>query len=76
DALATLAYDAMNLMLNAIQTAGSEDTAKVKDAMQNTNNYPVVSGDISFDANGNPLKNIPMIMIKDGGYHFGGFAKP
>ncbi len=76
DALATLAYDATNMMLYSIQTAGSEDTAKVKDAMQNMQGFKAVSGDMSFDENGNPLKDISMIMIKDGGYHFGGYAKP
>jgi len=76
DALATLAYDAANLLLNAIKTAGTEDTAKVKDALQNTKGFKAVSGEVTFDANGNPLKDICMIQIKDGKYHFGGLAKP
>jgi len=33
DALATLAYDATNLLMQAITEAGSEDTAKVKDSL-------------------------------------------
>lgn len=76
DALATLAYDAANLLLNAIKTAGSEDTAKVKDALQATKGFKAVSGDVTFDANGNPIKDISMIQIKGGAYHFGGLAKP
>lgn len=67
DALATLAYDATNLLLNAIKTAGSEDTAKVKDAMQATKGFATVSGEISFDADGNPVnKDIVVLQIKDG----------
>ena len=33
DALAALAYDATNMLLQAIKDAGADDTAKVKDAM-------------------------------------------
>jgi branched-chain amino acid transport system substrate-binding protein len=77
DALATLAYDATNTLLNAIKTAGSEDTTKVKDALQ-SGKFTVVSGidPISFDANGNPSKEICMIQIKGGALKFGGLAKP
>ncbi len=76
DALATLAYDAANLLFNAMATAKSEDPTVVKDALQNTKGFKAVSGEVTFDENGNPLKDISMIMIKDGGYHFGGIAKP
>jgi len=67
DALATLGYDAANLLLNAIKTAGTEDTAKVKDAMQATKGFKTVSGEISFDQDGNPTnKDIAILQIKGG----------
>ena len=66
DALATLAYDATNLLLNAIKTAGSNDPTKIRDAMQATKDFPVVSGKITFDQNGNPIKAAVVLEIKGG----------
>jgi len=66
DALATLAYDATNLLLNAIKTAGSNDPTKIRDAMQATKDFPAVSGKISFDQNGNPIKAAVVMKISGG----------
>jgi len=67
DALATLGYDATNLLLNAIKTANSEDTVKVKDALAATKGYKTVSGEISFDQDGNPTnKDIVVLQISGG----------
>jgi len=76
DALATLAYDAANLLLNAIKTAGSEDTAKVKDALQATKGFAAVSGDITFDKDGNPIKDITILQIKGGKQTYVTVVKP
>lgn len=65
DALAALAYDAMNLMLTAIQNAGSTDGAKIKDALKNIK-FNAVSGLITFDENRNPIKSAVIIEIKNG----------
>ncbi len=66
DALATLAYDATNLLANAIAVAGSDDTAKIRDAMQATKDFKAVSGSITFDKDGNPIKSAVVIQVKDG----------
>ncbi len=76
DALATLAYDATNLLLNAISTAGVDDTAKVKDAMQATKDFQTVSGSVTFDENGNPHKDITILQIKGGKQTFAAVVKP
>lgn len=76
DALAALAYDATYLLLNAIKTAGSEDTTKVKDAMQATKGFQVVSGSITFDANGDPVKDITILQISGGKQKYIGVVKP
>ncbi|MCL6638422.1 MAG: ABC transporter substrate-binding protein [Firmicutes bacterium] len=71
DAFATLSYDATKLLLNAIKTANSDDPAKIREAMQNTKDFSVVSGKISFDANGNPIKPATILQVKkDGTYGF------
>ncbi len=65
DALAALAYDAGNIMLNAIAKANSTDGAKIKDALAATD-LDVVSGHVKFDENRNPIKSAVIIEIKDG----------
>lgn len=55
DALAALAYDAANILFQAIQKAGTDDPMKVAQTMEQ-NTFSVVSGDISFDNQHNPKK--------------------
>ena len=65
DALAALAYDAMQIMLDAIKRAGSTTGSAIRDALAKTN-LDVVSGKVTFDANRNPIKSAVIIEIKDG----------
>ena len=65
DALATLGYDAANLLLAAIEKAGVDDPAAVKDALAALQ-YDAVSGTITFDAQHNPIKSAAIMQIKDG----------
>jgi branched-chain amino acid transport system substrate-binding protein len=63
DALATLAYDATNLMLQGIKEAGTtDDTAKVKDALAKIV-FNGVSGKITFDAQHNPVKSATILEV-------------
>ncbi|MEW6274080.1 MAG: ABC transporter substrate-binding protein [Bacillota bacterium] len=70
DALATLCYDATNLLLNAIKTANSDDTAKIKDALQATAGFPAVSGKITYDKDGNPVKAAAILQVKGGKFEY------
>ena len=65
DALATLAYDATNLMLAAIEKAGVDDSTAVAKAMEGLK-YDAVSGTITFDPQHNPIKSAVIIQVKDG----------
>ena len=65
DALAALAYDATNLLLAAIEKAGKDDPALVKDALAALE-YEAVSGKITFDAQHNPVKSAVVMQVKDG----------
>lgn len=65
DALATLAYDATNLLIAAIEKAGVDDPTKVKDAMASLS-FEAVSGLITFDAQHNPIKSAAVLSVKDG----------
>ncbi|MEA3407444.1 MAG: ABC transporter substrate-binding protein [Chloroflexota bacterium] len=75
DALATLGYDATKILLQAIQEADSHDPSKVKDAMAGIE-YEGVSGEISFDEYGDPIKNAAIVKIEDGQPKFHKFISP
>ncbi|MCX5974070.1 MAG: ABC transporter substrate-binding protein [Coprothermobacterota bacterium] len=65
DALAALAYDAANLMFDAINRAKSTDGTAIRDALK-VADFKAVSGTIKFDANRNPIKAAVIIEIKGG----------
>jgi branched-chain amino acid transport system substrate-binding protein len=65
DALATLAYDATNILIASIEKAGADDTTKVSAAMAGIS-FDAVSGKVTFDAQHNPIKSAVVISVKDG----------
>jgi len=75
DALATLGYDATNILIASIEKAGTDDPAKVKDAMAAIS-YEAVSGLITFDAQHNPIKSAAVLAVKDGKVSFGESIAP
>ncbi|BAJ63324.1 MULTISPECIES: ABC transporter substrate-binding protein [Anaerolinea] len=75
DALATLGYDAANLLFAAIEKAGTDDTTKVAEALASLQ-YEAVSGKITFDAQHNPVKNAVVLSVKDGKVSFSASVAP
>ena len=75
DALATLAYDAAWILLQAVSDAGVDDPAVVKDAMAAVR-YDGVSGEITFDAQHNPVKSAAIVKIENGQKLFYKFVAP
>jgi len=70
DALATLCYDATNLVLAAAGIAGVADPAKMKDALAGIKDFEAVSGTINFDKDGNPVKPAVIIQVTGGKQKF------
>ncbi|MBS4015778.1 MAG: ABC transporter substrate-binding protein [Candidatus Latescibacteria bacterium] len=66
DALGTLGYDATLLLLEAMRNAESEKVEDVRDALTKLTNFQTVSGQITFDAFGNPVKNAVILQYMDG----------
>ena len=58
-----LTYDSFMLLADAIRRANSFDPAKIRDALASTKGFKGVSGDITFDGNGNP-KNKSAVILK------------
>ncbi len=70
DAMAILGYDAMRLMCDAIQRAGSTDGAKIRDALAATKDFPGAAGTITIDKDRNAQKPIVVIKIDAGRFTF------
>jgi branched-chain amino acid transport system substrate-binding protein len=64
-ALAAQAYDSMGIFFEAIKKAGSLDRAKVRDAV-NSINYPGITGQTTFDAQGDADKIFQKVTIQGG----------
>ncbi|MBE3037130.1 MAG: ABC transporter substrate-binding protein [Candidatus Atribacteria bacterium] len=75
DALATLAYDAALILIDSLQRAGSLDGAAIRDAISATD-LECVSGQITFDEFGDPLKKAAIIKVQDGKFVFQKFVQP
>ena len=69
DALATLAYDAANVLFQGIEKAGKDDPLAVAKAMEGMT-FSVVSGDITFDAQHNPVKAAAILQVTGGNVNF------
>ncbi|MGE5189142.1 MAG: ABC transporter substrate-binding protein [Gemmatimonadota bacterium] len=70
DALGTLAYDAANLLFDAIRKAGSDDPEKIKDALAAIKGFKGVTGRFTIDRNGDPIKSAVIIRIENGKQKF------
>jgi branched-chain amino acid transport system substrate-binding protein len=75
DALATLAYDATNLLLQAIKETGADDPALVKNSLAKIR-FNGVSGRISFDAQHNPVKSAVILAVRGGKIVFDSVVNP
>lgn len=65
DALAALGYDSMKVLADAIQRAGGTDSAKLRDAIAQTKNFPGVTGTITIDADRNAVKPAVVLKLQD-----------
>ncbi len=66
DALGTLAYDATNLLLEAIRKANSDDPAKIRQALASIKGFKGVTGEAAMDDNGNAVKSAVILQIVNG----------
>jgi branched-chain amino acid transport system substrate-binding protein len=72
---AALAYDAARLLFQAMQEAGTTDTAAVKTKLAAIAYYGV-TGTIYFDANHNPIKSAAIMRVQTDGVHFFALIAP
>jgi len=63
---AATSYDAAMLMFDAMKRADSLDSESIRDALAATSDFDGVTGRISFDANGDPVKQTVVMKITNG----------
>jgi branched-chain amino acid transport system substrate-binding protein len=61
-----LAYDAVNVLVAAIIKAGSTDSKAIRQSLHSLQGFKGVTGDITFDAEGNATKKACMMEIRQG----------
>ena len=67
DALAATAYDAARIMFDAIKRANALDGPAIRAALAATQDFPGVTGRVTFNENRDAVKPIVMVKIEPGG---------
>ncbi len=76
DDIAALTWDAVNLVLKAIQDVGEvkpnleDERAAIRDAMANIKSFEGITGTMSFDEQGDPIKCAVVVRIEKGEFLF------
>jgi branched-chain amino acid transport system substrate-binding protein len=77
NAFAALGYDTVYLMVDAIKRAGSMDAAALKKAIEETKDYPGITGAITFAPGSHvPQKGVTVIEVKDQKFTLAGEVVP
>ena len=66
DAMAILAYDAANIMFEAIERAKTTDGPQLRDALAATKDFVGATGKITLGKDRNAIKPAVVLVIKDG----------
>ena len=72
DDVAALSYDSTRIVLQAIQNAGlsgdlRKDRDAIRDAIAALQNFPGITGSMTFDENGDPYKPAVVVRVSDTG---------
>jgi branched-chain amino acid transport system substrate-binding protein len=70
DAMAALGYDSAMILADAIKRAGTTESAKLRDAIAATKDFPGITGRITIDDKRNASKPAVILTIKDGKFKY------
>lgn len=76
DALGACGYDAVMVVADAIERAKSLEPAKIRDALEQTTDFPGVTGQITIDENHNAKKKAVVLKVEEGKFAFAGDVPP
>ncbi len=63
---AALGYDAVMVLADAVRRAGTPGRAEIREALAHTRSFEGVTGKISFNTDGDPVKSVVIMEIKNG----------
>ena len=75
-ALTALAYDAYMLAYYGIEKAGSADPVAIRNAIAANKNLPLVTGNTTLNADGDPVKGAVIKTVKNGKFVYVDFVQP
>jgi len=75
-AFAALGFDAYLVIVDAINRAKSWKPADIKEALAATKNFQGATGNITFDENGDAIKDAIVKKIEKGAFKFISIVKP
>ena len=70
DSNASLGYDSVLLLVDAIKRAGSVDRAKIRDALAATKNFEAVTGRITINEKRDAAKTAVILTVKNGEFKY------
>lgn len=70
DAVSILTYDSYNLMLDAIERAGSFDPVAIRDALAATKGFQGAGGSVTINETGDAIKPAVLVKVVNGEYKY------
>ncbi|MGD6816431.1 ABC transporter substrate-binding protein [Metabacillus sp. 84] len=70
DAFAALGYDTAYYLADAIKRAESSEPAKIQEALKETKDLELISGNLTLDSNHDPVKSASILEYKNGEQEF------
>ena len=70
DAMAALGYDSAMVLADAIKRAGTTESAKLRDAIAATKDFPGLTGKTTLNAQRDATKSAVIITVKDGKFKY------
>jgi branched-chain amino acid transport system substrate-binding protein len=67
---AALTYDALGLLVQAIQKQGQADSEAIRTGLASTGRYEGITGVSEYQGSGDPLKSVVILQIKNGKFFF------
>jgi len=75
DSVSALSYDTYNILLDAIERAGSTDKEKIRAELEQTKNFQGVTGVMNME-NHNMIKPAVILTVKDGRFKWLATVQP
>jgi branched-chain amino acid transport system substrate-binding protein len=76
DAAGALTYDAAQILFTAIKKAAKTDPQAIRDAIATTQGFTGVTGDITYQGSGDPVKGAVIIRVENGKFVYDSSVNP